>query len=138
MDTVSVSTRRLWRIGSISMTESNDNQDILVIFKDDLQSGSAGGSLTPPPTDDTQTQALWNRNSKVPVKAIAMNAGDLASELSRVSNALQGALDTPDPPKGKFRVESFEVGLAINASGKIALVAEIGMEASINVTFKRA
>jgi hypothetical protein len=67
-----------------------------------------------------------------------MKVADLTSEISRVSGAIQNALDTPAPPTGKFRVDSFEIGLAINASGKVALVAEVGMEASINVTFKRS
>lgn len=122
------------------MTEYNDankNQEILVLFRDDASWGASEDPLTPPPTDEAQTQASWNKKPSEPVKAIRMDAGNIATELSRVSNAIQSALDSTDPPKGKFRVESFEVGLAINASGKIALVAEVGMKASVNVTFTR-
>jgi hypothetical protein len=67
-----------------------------------------------------------------------MKLADLTSGISDISTSIQSALDTPTATPGRFHVDSFEIGLAINASGKVVLVAEVGIEASITVTFKRS
>lgn len=67
-----------------------------------------------------------------------MKVAGLSSQINGIASSVQSALSAPDPTPGKFHVDSFEIGLAINASGNVVLVAEVGLEASITVTFKRS
>jgi hypothetical protein len=115
---------------------SNDNE-ILVRFVDSTDV-STDGALLPPAAEDAETQSLWPSGRNRKVKDVSMKLDQLTSQLNGISKAIQGALNTPAPPPGQFHVESFDIGLAITASGKIALVAEVGVEASITVTFKRS
>ncbi len=115
---------------------STDGGEILVRFTAD-EDESTGSNLRPPPTDEAETQALWPFKKRS-VKDVPMRIADLSSEINGIATSIQSALSAPEATTGKFRVDSFEIGLAINASGKVVLVAEIGLEASITVTFKRS
>lgn len=118
------------------MTTSTNSDEILVRFTTEAEPSRS--DMAPPPTYEAETQAFWNRKRAGTVKDVPMKVADLTAEINRVSGAIQHALDAPQPAAGGFRVDSFEVGLAINASGGVALVAEVGIEASIKVTFKRS
>ena len=58
--------------------------------------------------------------------------GDITAKLEKV-------LENQEAEKkpGGFYLESFSVGLAVEGRGKVFMVAEVGVEASIEVTFKR-
>lgn len=112
--------------------------EILVRFTAE-EGEPSGETLQPPPTDEAETQALWPFHKRS-IKDIPMRVADLSSQINDIATSIQSALSTPTPTPtpGKFHVDSFEIGLAISASGNIVLVAEVGLEASITVTFKRS
>ena len=90
------------------------------------------------PDRGVEEQAFWNRAAKARVKDIDLDTGRLQDSLDDITEKLEKALERQaEREVHGFALESFCVGLAINASGKLALVAEVGVEASIELTFTR-
>jgi hypothetical protein len=109
--------------------------EILVRFTTEDESAGAS-SLEPPLGEDAVQQAFWPFKRRS-VKDVPMKVASLSSQINDIAATVQGALSAPQPASGGFHVDSFEIGLAINASGHVVLIAEVGIEASITVTFKR-
>ena len=95
--------------------------------------------LVPPPESDVQEQALWKRKNTQAVEKL-LDPATIGAGIRDITTKLKNALETDETTAqaGSFQIESFTVGLAINASGSVALVGSVGAEASIQVTFKRS
>jgi hypothetical protein len=63
---------------------------------------------------------------------------DVQADWARVSSQISNMVDATaaERPKG-FELETVEVSLGFTASGKLAFIAEAGVEASVAVTLKR-
>jgi hypothetical protein len=63
---------------------------------------------------------------------------DVQADWARVSSQVSNMVDATaaERPKG-FELETVEVSLGFTASGKLAFIAEAGVEASVAVTLKR-
>ncbi len=91
---------------------------------------------TPPPGTGVEQQALWHRRK---TKDVAVETAKLADSLDEISDQVESVLQQRAQKKdSKFHLDSFEVGLAVSASGGFVLVAAVGIEASIRVTFKKS
>lgn len=65
--------------------------------------------------------------------------GDVQQDWRRVSGQIAAMVEATSAsrPQG-FQLESIEVALGFSASGKLAFIAEAGVEASVTVTLTRA
>lgn len=122
------------------MTTSPTESTITVrVLAEDGPAGSDTGIPTPDDADSRTESKLtdWIRRRgaqdiEVKEEDLAASLHDITSKLDRVL-AEQGTAATGSG----FRIEEFTVGLAISGKGKVVLVGELGVEASIEVTFKR-
>jgi hypothetical protein len=87
---------------------------------------------------DVEEQALfWGRRTKklaevqLDVNQVQRSLDDLTTKLTSVL-----ANQTSQTPAG-FQLDSFSVGLALSATGKLLMIAEAGVEASVELTFTR-
>jgi hypothetical protein len=70
-------------------------------------------------------------------KLFARNLDDVKADFTRVSNQLTALVDAlPDAVSG-FEVDELSIELGFSASGKLVLIAEAGVEATVSVTFRR-
>ncbi len=71
-------------------------------------------------------------------KIFGRKVEDVQNDWRRISGQIATIVDasTAERPRG-FELESVEVSLGFSASGKLAFIAEAGVEASITVTLKR-
>jgi hypothetical protein len=94
-----------------------------------------------PQYSDVEEQAgiRWPWKVKVTEAVIEQLNGDtLKKSLDTIIGQLQQVLEGPsEASSGGFALDEFRVGLQIEGKGTIALVAEIGGHASIELTFKR-
>ena len=77
--------------------------------------------------------------SLLPQKTLAKKAGEVKEDYEAILNQIDfiiGDTDTKIKESG-FKLEQIKIGLGFNAKGKIAFIAEAGVEASIEVLFKR-
>ena len=89
-------------------------------------------------TGDAQEEALFGLGRKKVEKVVEEFDGDkLKESIDKITNQLEKVLENQSKPSGGFVLESFKVGLKVEGKAKIALVAELGGEASIELTFKR-
>jgi hypothetical protein len=76
--------------------------------------------------------------SDTPGTLFGRSVDDVKKDFEKVSGQVEQILDNAftKPPKG-VRFESVEISLGFTAKGKLAFIAEAGVEASVTVTFKR-
>jgi hypothetical protein len=76
--------------------------------------------------------------SDTPGTLFGRSVNDVKKDFDKVSGQVQQILDNAftNPPKG-VRFESVEISLGFTAKGKLAFIAEAGIETSVKVTFKR-
>lgn len=82
----------------------------------------------------------WNpfARSAARVRELHLDPALLQRSLDDITAKLEAVLATQNPqPRHGFTLESFTVGLAVSATGKVFLVADAGLEASIELTFTR-
>lgn len=117
------------------MTNGSDST-ILVRVLD--QNGAPVGELSPPPVAGAEQQALLGFKRRT--KDIPLDVSELSARIREITVAVQNALEpssTTSEKKHGIQLDSFKIGLTVSASGKVVLVGELGVEASIEVTFKR-
>lgn len=88
---------------------------------------------------DVEEQALpsWLRRTKK-LAEIQLDEGQVQRSLDDLTSKLTKVLGNQSRPKPEgFQLESFSVGLALSASGKLLMIAEAGVEASVELTFTR-
>jgi hypothetical protein len=91
-----------------------------------------------PADSGVEEQAFWHRKAKAKVEQIDLDPETLRASLDDLTAKLELVLaNQTDRPNSSFALDSFSVGLAVNATGKLFLVAEVGIEASIELTFTR-
>ena len=115
----------------------NDKNSILVRVTDDGIGAETQDVPQPPAGRGAEQQALWSR--KRAAKDVSINVETLREGIEKITAKLEEvfqARQAPQPDR-PFELKSFTVGLAVNGSGKVLLVGEIGAEASIQVTFER-
>jgi hypothetical protein len=87
-----------------------------------------------------EEQARWPFKAKLKGKTeeVALDPEELRRSLDDITAKLEKVLENQSSRDvGGFRLESFTVGLAVSASGKVAMIAEAGVEASIQLQFTR-
>ncbi|RAG83786.1 hypothetical protein DN069_20310 [Streptacidiphilus pinicola] len=62
----------------------------------------------------------------------------ICSQIFTLAMAQEAGESDSVEPRRKFRVEEITVRLGVHANGSLAFVAEAGIEAGVEVTFKRA
>jgi len=130
--------------------ESGDDFDVHILVR-----GAAAAISGPQPQvvegEDAEQQAAWpwKRKPAAPqettIKAselsnqITQLAGLLTSSLENIeaSTAHKGSAAPAAEAPDRLRLTSLRVGLSANAEGKILLVADVGVEASIELLFTR-
>ncbi len=116
------------------MSESSDDY-ILIRVADDRTDANAQ-PLRPPPGAGVEQQAFWNRSN--PSAEIEVKVENLKAGIERITEQLEKLFQArTEKDDAAFELTSFTVGLTVSASGKVAIVAEVGAEASIQVTFER-
>jgi hypothetical protein len=97
--------------------------------------GEPAGAPPPMEGDQARPEALFGRSK---AKDVAIKVEDLAGSLQSVSHAFERVAVVHDAQaQGGFHVDSFTVKFTVTAKGTV-VVAEAGVEASIEVTFKRS
>lgn len=66
-------------------------------------------------------------------RAATIDSGELRKQLEDLTGSLGPILDG----HGALALESLVVGLTLTAAGRVAFIAEAGVEASITLTFSR-
>jgi hypothetical protein len=91
-----------------------------------------------PPSGDVEEEAFFGFKRKVTTAVVEQIAtADLKKSLDEITDELHAVLENQAKPRGGFALDSFTVGIQVEGKGKIALVAEVGGHASIELTFKR-
>jgi len=91
-------------------------------------------------SSDVEEQAWWRHTgaTKVKTRELGLDPIKLQTSLDDISAKLEKVLENQrNRAVGGFALESFTVGVAVNAEGKLFMVAEVGIEASIELKFKR-
>ncbi len=104
-----------------------------------LTETEAADIVVEPQEGDVEEQVRLPWKPKATKAVVEQIDGDeLKKSLDTITGQLQKVLDNQgQPPSGGFALDSFKIGLKIVGKGKIALVAEVGGEASIELTFNR-
>jgi hypothetical protein len=88
-----------------------------------------------------QEESFWHpfRDGAAKAATLDIDPQKLQTSLDDISGKLERVLanQAADEATRSFALDSFEVGLAISASGGFAMIAEVGIEASVKVVFKR-
>ncbi|HEV2616687.1 MAG TPA: CU044_2847 family protein [Candidatus Acidoferrales bacterium] len=76
--------------------------------------------------------------SNTPGTLFGRSVGDVKKDFEKVSGQVEQILENAftRAPKG-VRFDSVEISLGFTAKGKLAFIAEAGVQASVTVTFKR-
>lgn len=71
-------------------------------------------------------------------KVFGRRVEDVQADWRRISSQVAAMVDATSErePEG-FQVDSVEIGLGFSATGKLAFIAEAGVEASVTVTLSR-
>jgi tetrahydromethanopterin S-methyltransferase subunit G len=103
-----------------------------------LEEAESGGDESPPPEADVVEQSWWSwKPTKVVAKRVDIDGDELRKSLDDITSKLERVLEGQAQRTGDFGLDSFIVGLAVEGRGKVFLVAEVGVQASIQLTFKR-
>jgi hypothetical protein len=88
---------------------------------------------------DVEEQAFFGLIRPKATKQVDIDPTKLSESLADITAKLEKVLENQKKKEESngFYLESFSVGLAIEGRGKVFMVAEVGVEASIEVTFKR-
>jgi hypothetical protein len=88
---------------------------------------------------DVEEQSLRRfRRTAKRLEEIELDAVELQHSLDELTAKLTTVLaGQASEPREGFTLESFTVGLTLSASGKLLMIAEAGLEASIELTFSR-
>jgi hypothetical protein len=106
-----------------------------------LESDESEGVESPPVHEDDadiEEQGFWTRRATSRVRELELDGDTLQRSLDDITAKLEKVLENQNREHaGGFALESFSVGLAVEGKGKLCLVAEVGVEASIELTFSR-
>jgi hypothetical protein len=103
-----------------------------------LEESEASEAAAPPPETDVEEQSWWRwKTTPVVPKPVEIDGDELRKNLDDITKKLERVLEGQAQRKGDFGLDSFSVGLAVEGRGKVFLVAEVGVQASIQLTFKR-
>ncbi|WP_142282279.1 hypothetical protein [Mycobacterium sp. IEC1808] len=80
----------------------------------------------------------FRKTAKVVAKVSEVDGDELKKSLDNITTQLEKVLagQTPKSETG-FRIEEFKVGLGVKGKGTVYFVGELGVEASIELTFRR-
>jgi hypothetical protein len=102
-----------------------------------LEEAESGEDGAPPPEGDVEEQSLFGRKPKAVPKPVEIDGDELRKNIENITAQLERVLESQAEKKSGFNLDSFSVGLAVEGKGKVFLVAEVGVKASIELTFKR-
>ncbi|OBG19355.1 hypothetical protein [Mycobacterium sp. 852002-51057_SCH5723018] len=102
-----------------------------------LEETESGDESAPLPAGDVEEQSLFSRTPKAVAKPVEIDAEVLRKNIEDITSQLEHVLEGQAKRDSGFGLDSFTVGLAIEGKGKVFLVAEVGVKASIELTFKR-
>jgi hypothetical protein len=81
---------------------------------------------------------LFRRSARVVAEVGEIDGDELKKSLENITTQLEKVLEGQAAKVGSgFRIEEFKVGLAVKGKGVVYFVGELGVEASIELTFKR-
>ena len=109
---------------------------------DDLRGpfGDGDEDSIAPPHDEVLVAPIFGfrKSAKVVAKVGEVDGDELKKSLDKITGSLEKVLESQTATSGSgFRIEEFKVGLAVNGKGTVFFVGELGVEASIELTFKR-
>jgi len=72
-------------------------------------------------------------------KAVTKKVGEIKEDYNAIVSQINFIIEGTDSQikESGFKLDEIKIGLGFSATGKIAFIAEAGVEASIEITFKR-
>lgn len=119
------------------------------------ETGESGPDDLPAPFDDGEEESFglqddevvvlpfsgfgpFRKSAKMIAKVGQVDGDELKKSLDNITAQLDKVLAGQAAKSGTgFRIEEFKVGLAVKGKGTVYFVGELGVEASIELTFKR-
>jgi hypothetical protein len=87
---------------------------------------------------DVEEQAKFFGKKTTMLKELKLDPEEVQRSLDDLTAKLTKVLANQTGPKTEgFQLESFSVGLTLSATGKLLMIAEAGVEASVQLTFSR-
>ncbi len=91
----------------------------------------------PAPEGDVEEQAWFSWKRKAVAKPVEIDGVELRKNIDNITAQLEKVLEGQAQRKSGFGIDSFSIGLAVEGQGQVFLVAQAGVKASIELTFKR-